>query len=308
MGIGAVGSETGIYEYGNVCKVNKTNNATVGSFTDSLNKIINNSTSKKCSRDTYIANTDYGNIGVYTRNDLTQNINLPIETDRYKIADASYLEGVPTYEIVDRVSGQTLYLREDKFTIQKDTNTGLEFIMNTDLEQPIPPNILMTDELRNLISDLSEKKGFDVQETSLQGGLTVNRDPKTGLNYLTIRGDEARGFSLVVTSEKDLEVFNKVVNEFQQHSVSSQRETAGLYALLEISGNLKREKEGFTYLTPSGITYIPYDGDSRNAWEMDMPKSSYSLARAYMAAGNDCADVDSWMKELRGLKVYYADN
>ena len=48
----------------------------------------------------------------------------------------------------------------------------------------------------------------------------------------------------------------------------------------EISGNLKREKDGFTFLTPNGVTYIPYDGDSSKAWEIDMPGENIAAAES----------------------------
>ena len=138
--------------------------------------------------------------------------------------------------------------------------------------------------------------------------MVVKRDPKTGLNYLSIKGNEAQGVSVIITSDKDIETLNKLADEFQKYPVSSQRFTAGLYALLEISGNLKCEKDGFTFLTPNGITYIPYDGDSSKAWEIDMPGSCYATARKCLAAENDCADISAWTKNLKGIKIYYGDN
>ena len=86
--------------------------------------------------------------------------------------------------------------------------------------------------------------------------MVVNRDSKTGLNYLSIKGNEAQGVSVIITSDKDIETLNKLADEFQKYPVSSQRSTAGLYALLEISGNLKCEKDGFTFLTPNGIMIL----------------------------------------------------
>jgi len=138
--------------------------------------------------------------------------------------------------------------------------------------------------------------------------LVVNRDPKTGLNYLSIKGNEAQGVSVIITSDKDIETLDKLADEFQKYPVSSQRSTAGLYALLEISGNLKRKKDGFTFLTPNGITYIPYDSDSNKAWEIDMPGSCYATARKCLEAENDCADISTWTKNLKGIKIYYGDN
>lgn len=164
------------------------------------------------------------------------------------------------------------------------------------MDQPFSYNVTMTSELKNLLNDLSDKRNIDIKEIPLQGGLVVKRDPKTGLNYLSIKGNEAQGVSVIITSDKDIETLNKLADEFQKYPVSSQRFTAGLYALLEISGNLKREKDGFTFLTPNGVTYIPYDGDSSKAWEIDMPGSCYATARKCLAAENDCADISAWTK------------
>ncbi|MDE6434608.1 MAG: hypothetical protein K2L07_10320 [Lachnospiraceae bacterium] len=66
--------------------------------------------------------------------------------------------------------------------------------------------------------------------------------------------------------------------EFTRYAVSTQRSAADLYALSEISRNLKREREGFTFLTSNGITYIPYNGNPDKAWEMDMPCHCYGIA------------------------------
>ena len=57
-------------------------------------------------------------------------------------------------------------------------------------------------------------------------------------------------------------------------------------------------------LTPNGVTYIPYDGDSSKAWEIDMPGSCYATARKCLAAENDCADISAWTKNLKGIKIY----
>lgn len=75
--------------------------------------------------------------------------------------------------------------------------------------------------------------------------MVVNRDPKTGLNYLSIKGNEAQGVSVIITSDKDIETLDKLADEFQKYPVSSQRSTAGLYALLEISGNHETRKRWF---------------------------------------------------------------
>ena len=165
----------------------------------------------------------------------------------------------------------------------------------------------MTGELKGLLDEIAGKRGIDLQKVPMQGGLTVNQDPKTGLRYLSIQGNEAKGVSVIITSEKDIETLNKLADEFQKYPVSSQRETAGLYALLEISGNLKREKDGFTFLTPSGITYIPYNGDSDKAWEIDISSSDYSAARKYLAMGIDASNSYTWLSKINSAKLLEND-
>lgn len=260
-------------------------------------------------RDNYVGGDAAGIYGmcVYTRKDISesQDLNLPMETERYKIADASYVEGVPAYEIVDKLTGKGLYMREDQMAIQKDGKTGMEFLINMD--QPLSNYVMMADELKNILNDLSEKRNIDIKEIPLQGGLVVNRDSKTGLNYLTISGNEGKGASVILTSEKDIETLNKLVDEFQKYAVSSQRSTAGLYAVLEISGNLKRENEGFTYLTPNGITYIPYDGNHSKAWEIEIPVSDYSAARKYLAMGIEASNYQTWLSKFNSAKLLDAD-
>ena len=271
-------------------------------FSDTMNKIRNRNIG---ARDSYVKSTGYSNLGVYTKDRIAQDLKLPLETERYRIEDATYTEGVPAYDIIDKETGKSLYIREDELAIQKDEKTGMEFLINMD--QPFSYNVTITNELKSILNDLAEERNIDIKEIPLQGGLAVNQDPKTGLKYLSMRGNEAQGISLIITSEKDLETFHKLVDEFQEYSVSSQQLTAGLYALLEISGNLTRENEGFTYLTPDGIRYIPFDGNPDKAWEIDMPLAGYSTARKYMTAGNNCANLETWMKIFQGMKGYYGD-
>lgn len=259
-------------------------------------------------RDNYVggdAASVYG-MGVYSRNiSASQNLNLPIETERYRIEDASYVDGVPAYEIMDKVTGRGLYIREEQLMIQKDEKTGLEFVINMD--QPFSCNVPMTGELKGLLNEIAGKRGIDLKEVPLQGGLTVNRDPETGLHYLSIQGNEAKGMSVVATSKEDLEIIEKLADEFTKYSVSSQRSTAGLYALLEISGNLKREGEGMTFLTPNGITYIPYDGNTDKAWEIDIPGSDYSTARNYLAMGIEASNYQTWLSKFNSAKLLDVD-
>ena len=39
-----------------------------------------------------------------------------------------------------------------------------------------------------------------------------------------------------------------------------------------------------------------------------MPGSCYATARKCLAAENDCADISTWTKNLKGIKIYYGDN
>ena len=230
--------ESGYLKQDRLCGQKNNRNA-VGNFSDAMNKVRESISNKVSTRDSYVNGMDYNNFGIYTKNSISQDVELPIETERYKIEDATYVNGVAAYEIVDKQAGKDFYIREDQLAIQRD---------------------------------------------------------------------EAQGVSVIITSDKDIETLNKLADEFQKYPVSSQRSTAGLYALLEISGNLKREKDGFTFLTPNGVTYIPYDGDSSKAWEIDMPGSCYATARKCLAAENDCADISAWTKILKGIKIYYGDN
>ena len=223
--------ENGYLQQSMLCSKNNRN--AVGNFSDTMNKAQECISNKISTRDSYVNSTDYSNFGIYTQNSISQDIELPIETERYKIEDATYVNGVAAYEIVDKQTGKDFYIREDQLAIQRDEKTGMEFLINMD--QPFSYNVTMTSELKNLLNDLSDKRNIDIKEIPLQGGLVVKRDPKTGLNYLSIKGNEAQGVSVIITSDKDIETLNKLADEFQKYPVSSQRSTAGLYALLELS-------------------------------------------------------------------------
>lgn len=286
----------------NACRNNSANDST---FSERMNKAMRQSgESGKIKRDSYVSSTTCSRQTFSM--DLTDKTELPLKSGRYTIDDASMLEGVPAYRIKDEQTGKKVYIREDEMTIQRDEKTGLEFLINMD--QPFSYNVRMTDELRGLLNQLSTDRDFEINETSLQGGLAVNQDPKTGLHYLSVKGNEAKGVSVIIMSEKDEEILERLTDEFTKYAVSSQRSTAGLYALLEISGNLKREGDGFTFLTPNGITYIPYDGNPDKAWEIDMPCHCYGIVRKYMAEGNACTDVSIWKQMLEGIVISISQN
>lgn len=245
--------------------------------------------------------------GVYSKEELSvaQEPNLPIETDRYKIEDASFIEGVAAYSIEDKETGKSLYIREDRLVIQKDQGTGLEFVINMD--QPFSCNVLVTGELKGILNDIMTGRGRSLDEIPLQGGLTVHRDSKTGLRYLAIQGDEARGMSVVIQSKKDMETLEKLADEFSQYSICSDRSIAGLYALLEISGNLKREKEGMTFLYPDSIRYIPYDGNADKEWYLTISHSDYSAAQKYLVTGFHTSNYQTWLDLFPNARLFDKD-
>lgn len=281
---------------------------TMSGFSEIMNKVDQNAKSKSSGvMDCYTKSASISDFSIYTRNELiSQELELPIETERYLIEDASNLEGVPAYLITDKMAGKGLYIREDQLNIQRDEKTGMEFMFNPDFD-PLAYNVRVTDELKSLIYDLADKRNVDVKEIPLQGDVVINKDPKTGLEYMTILGNEGCGVSVIIKSDKDIETINKLIDEFQKYPVSSQRGTAELYALLEISGNLRREEKGFTFLTPNGITYIPYDGNSEKGWEIDISPEQYSIARKYLAEGTGCTKLGTWTAMLPGIRVYLED-
>lgn len=254
-------------------------------------------------RDIYTRNSTLSmyDIGVYSRTDINDTINFPIETQRYKIELANEVEGVQAYIIRDKEAGQGLYIREDKLTIQKDSDSGMEFVINMD--QPFCEYVLMTDELKSMLGEIANIRNFDLKETDMQGGLVVNQDMKTGLKYLSMKGNEAKGVAVIMTSKEDREVFDKLVDEFSKYSVCKEKDIAALYAAWEISGNLRRGTEGFTYLTPNGITYIPYDGDPHKAWEIEMSESYYATARRNLFSNIDFEKSTAWSEIFKEANI-----
>lgn len=257
-----------------------------GNFSDIMAKIKEDDGKRAGSRDSYAGSADYGNPWIYEnpKADAVRPINaetdIPAESVRYKIEDESDSMGVPAYRIVDKLTGRAICLREDELSIQQDYGTGMKFLV--DMDQPLMCNLVVTAELEAMLGDLAERRGIDIEETSLKGGLEVHYDPDSKLHYMTIKGEEAYGVHVILTSEKDVEAFNKLVDEYRNYSVCSDQSIAGLYALLDIGGLLKRDEGGFTLTTPNGIRYIPYDGDPAKAWSTDVPESLYSFDSGYL--------------------------
>lgn len=195
--------------------INRSNTVRQASDRTNGRKVISEAISR---RDIYVNDTSgICSAGLYSKGNTSAapEWNLPIETDRYRIEDASFLEGAAAYSITDKETGRSLYMREDQLVIQRDEKTGL---------------------------------------------------------------------SAQVVPWQDL------------------------YALLEISGNLKREKDGMTYLTPDGISYVPYDERNKNkAWHIILSDSDYSAARQYLAAGVDASNCKAWLNQFPGARLWDTD-
>ena len=156
--------ESGYLKQDRLCGQKNNRNA-VGNFSDAMNKVRESISNKVSTRDSYVNGMDYNNFGIYTKNSISQDVELPIETERYKIEDATYVNGVAAYEIVDKQAGKDFYIREDQLAIQRDEKTGMEFLINMD--QPFSYNVTMTSELKNLLNDLSDKRNIDIKEIPL---------------------------------------------------------------------------------------------------------------------------------------------
>lgn len=246
----------------------------------------------------------YNNIGIYSKTDNNiseSDLEFPIETERYTIELANELEGVQAYLIEDKEFGYNLYIREDELIISQDAETGKEFIFNMD--DPLCTHLLVTNELKSVLNNLAQKRGFELKTGPMQGGLAIYRDTKTGLSYMAIKGNEGKGMAVIVSSQKDLEIIENLKNEFMKYPVVTGEATAYLYALLEISGNLRRGEDGLTYLTPNGVTYIPYDGDIKKAWEIEMSSEYYAIARKNLNGNIDFENADAWKKILNGANI-----
>ena len=81
--------ENGYLQQSMLCSKNNRN--AVGNFSDTMNKAQECISNKISTRDSYVNSTDYSNFGIYTQNSISQDIELPIETERYKIEDATYV-------------------------------------------------------------------------------------------------------------------------------------------------------------------------------------------------------------------------
>ena len=105
--------ESGYLKQDRLCGQKNNRNA-VGNFSDAMNKVRESISNKVSTRDSYVNGMDYNNFGIYTKNSISQDVELPIETERYKIEDATYVNGVAAYEIVDKQAGKDFYIREDQ--------------------------------------------------------------------------------------------------------------------------------------------------------------------------------------------------
>lgn len=79
--------ESGYLKQDRLCGQKNNRNA-VGNFSDAMNKVRESISNKVSTRDSYVNGMDYNNFGIYTKNSISQDVELPIETERYKIEDA----------------------------------------------------------------------------------------------------------------------------------------------------------------------------------------------------------------------------
>lgn len=110
--------ESGYLKQDRLCG-QKNNRNVVGNFSDAMNKVRESISNKVSTRDSYVNGMDYNNFGIYTKNSISQDVELPIETERYKIEDATYVNGVAAYEIVDKQAGKDFYIREESISNSK---------------------------------------------------------------------------------------------------------------------------------------------------------------------------------------------
>ena len=228
-------------------------------------------------------------------------IEFPLETEGYKIEEAEQFEGVQAYILTDKLTGNNFYIREDQLVIQKDEKSGNEFVINMD--QPYSYNIRVTEEFKTLLQDLADKQGFELDEVPMKNNMTVKRDSKTGLEYLTTEGREWEGISVVIKSQEDLNKLQKLTDEFSAYPMCNDSHVASLYALLEIGGNLRRGTEGFTYLTDKWITYASYDGKRSNSWELEMEEGMFDIAKKALHSDFDFSSSDMWVKKIQSSNM-----
>lgn len=262
---------------------------------------------KSCNKQKDISRDEYtkSNCSVFqTYNNYSNritDIEFPMETDGYKIEQSEQFEGVPAYILTDKMTGKSFYIREDKLEIQKDEKSGNEFIINMD--QPYSYNIRVTDEFKSLLQDLSDKRGFDLNEVPMKENLIVKRDNKSGLEYLTTEGREWAGCSVIIKSQADIDKLDKLTNEFAAHPVGSDFHVANLYALLEIAGTLRRGNEGLVYFTDKWITYASYDGDKSKSWEIEMSEGYSKKAGEILYSDFDFSNPNEWIDHLKNGNI-----
>ena len=265
-------------------------------FQEKLNAAKLSNCQQKTNRDEFTRSSNYIYQTYNNYSGQKSDFQFPMETDGYKIEQSEQFEGVPAYILTDKMTGKSFYIREDKLEIQKDEKSGNEFIINMD--QPYSYNMRVTDELKSLLQDLSDKQGFNLNEVPMKDNLTVKRDSKSGLEYLTTEGREWAGCSVVIKSQEDIDKLEKLTSEFAKYPVGSDPHVANLYALLEIAGTLRRGDEGLTYFTDEWITYASYDGDKTKSWELKMPEGCYDIAGKILYSDFDFTDPDEWVKQL----------
>lgn len=104
--------------------INRSNTVRQASDRTNGRKAISEAISR---RDIYVNDTSgICSAGLYSKGNTSAapEWNLPIETDRYRIEDASFLEGAAAYSITDKETGRSLYMREDQLVIRLNQFPG----------------------------------------------------------------------------------------------------------------------------------------------------------------------------------------
>ena len=73
--------ESGYLKQDRLCGQKNNRNA-VGNFSDAMNKVRESISNKVSTRDSYVNGMDYNNFGIYTKNSISQDVELPIETEK----------------------------------------------------------------------------------------------------------------------------------------------------------------------------------------------------------------------------------
>lgn len=172
-------------------------------------------------RDSYVRETsDFYASGVYTKINLfaVEELDFPIETERYKIEDASCMGNTTAFRIVDKETGRSLYIREDQLMIQKDAKNGLAFVINIDASNAqtwlnrFPSAQLIDTDMdplnhynNNGLPDDGSNAASDEQEAETQSRIIVKPDGSRVLMITVDIGGTQTAMSLKISEPTDMQ-------------------------------------------------------------------------------------------------------